>query len=68
VRAAKYPSNKWTSGVRGAGAMFAPATFNQTGREYLLSANDNVMICVQIESRKAVENVEEIAGVEGIGN
>lgn len=47
--------------------MFASAAFNQTGREYLLSANDNVMICVQIESRKAVENVEEIAAVEGIG-
>lgn len=47
--------------------MFAPAAFNQTGREYLLSANENVMICVQIESRKAVENVEEIANVDGIG-
>jgi 4-hydroxy-2-oxoheptanedioate aldolase len=47
--------------------MFAPAAFNQNGRDYLLSANDNVMICVQIESRKAVENVEEIASVDGIG-
>lgn len=47
--------------------MFAPAAFNQNGREYLLSANDNVMICVQIETRKAVENVEEIASVDGIG-
>lgn len=47
--------------------MFAPAAFNQTGRDYLLSANDNVMICVQIESRKAVENVEDIAKVDGIG-
>jgi 4-hydroxy-2-oxoheptanedioate aldolase len=46
--------------------MYAPAAFNQNGREYLLSANDNVMICVQIESRKAVENVEEIAAVDGI--
>jgi 4-hydroxy-2-oxoheptanedioate aldolase len=46
--------------------MYAPAAFNQTGRDYLLSANDNVMICVQIESRKAVENVEEIAAVDGI--
>lgn len=46
--------------------MYAPAAFNQNGREYLLSANDNVMICVQIESRKAIENVEEIAAVDGI--
>lgn len=70
VRAAKYPSKKggrWERGARGAGAMFAPATFNQTGREYLLSANENVMVCVQIESRTAVENVEAIAAVDGIG-
>lgn len=46
--------------------MYAPAAFNQNGREYLLTANDNVMVCVQIESRKAVENVEEIAAVDGI--
>jgi 2-keto-3-deoxy-L-rhamnonate aldolase RhmA len=66
VRACKYPSERWPQGVRGAGAMYAPAAFNQNGREYLLSANDNVMVCVQIESRKAVENVEEIAAVDGI--
>ncbi|KAL6248891.1 hypothetical protein RBB50_003954 [Rhinocladiella similis] len=66
VRACKYPSARWPQGTRGAGAMYAPAAFNQTGRDYLLSANDNVMICVQIESRKAVENVEEITAVDGI--
>ncbi|OHW98902.1 aldolase citrate lyase family protein [Colletotrichum incanum] len=66
VRACKYPSSRWPKGLRGAGAMYAPAAFNQTGREYLLSANDNVMVCVQIESRKAVENVEDIAAVDGI--
>jgi 4-hydroxy-2-oxoheptanedioate aldolase len=46
--------------------MFAPTAFNQSGRDYLLSANDNVMVCVQIESRLAVENIEEIAAVDGI--
>lgn len=46
--------------------MFAHSAFNQTSREYLLSANDNVMVCVQIESQKAVDNVEDIAAVEGI--
>lgn len=46
--------------------MFAHSAFNQTGREYLLSANDNVMVCVQIESQKAVDNVEEIAAVDGV--
>ncbi|KAJ3527948.1 hypothetical protein NM208_g10452 [Fusarium decemcellulare] len=66
VRAAKYPSSDWPTGIRGAGAMFAPMAFNQNGREYLLNANQNLMICVQIETRKAVENVEEIANVQGI--
>lgn len=67
VRAVKYPSDRWPRGVRGAGAMFAPAAFNQNGRDYLLRANDNITICVQIESRTAVENVEEIVKVDGIG-
>ncbi|KAH6685484.1 Pyruvate/Phosphoenolpyruvate kinase-like domain-containing protein [Plectosphaerella plurivora] len=53
-------------GVRGAGAIYAPAAFNQNGREYLLSANDNVIIYVQIESRKAVKNVKEITTIDGI--
>jgi 4-hydroxy-2-oxoheptanedioate aldolase len=66
VRACKYPSARWPEGCRGAGAMFASAAFGQTGREYLLSANDNVKVCVQIESRKAVENIEAIANVDGI--
>ncbi|KAF7540675.1 hypothetical protein G7054_g1157 [Neopestalotiopsis clavispora] len=66
VKACKYPSNRWAQGVRGVGAMFAHAAFNQTMGQYTLSANDNVMICVQIESRKALENVEEIANVDGI--
>ena len=52
--------------MRGAGAMFAPAAFNQSGREYLTHANDNVMIIVQIESRTAVENCAAIAAVPGI--
>lgn len=46
--------------------MFASAAFGQTGREYLLSANDNVKVCVQIESRKALENIEAIANVDGV--
>lgn len=46
--------------------MFAPAAFNQSGREYLTHANDNVLIIVQIESRMAVENCAAIAAVPGI--
>ncbi|KAL5591871.1 hypothetical protein FOVSG1_010760 [Fusarium oxysporum f. sp. vasinfectum] len=66
VESAKYPSKSYPNGFRGTGAMFAPAAFNLTGREYFLNANSNVMIFVQIESRKGVENVEEIAKVDGI--
>lgn len=46
--------------------MCAQTAFNQTPREYLLSANDNVMVCVQIETRRAVENIDAIAAVDGI--
>lgn len=46
--------------------MFAPPKFLQTDREYFLKANDNIMVCVQIESRKAVENIEQIAAIDGI--
>ncbi|KAI9148823.1 2-keto-3-deoxy-L-rhamnonate aldolase [Paramyrothecium foliicola] len=66
VRASKYPSKEWPQGRRGAGAMFAPGVFDQNGRDYLLTANENVVICVQIETRLALENVEEIAKVDGI--
>ncbi|KAI1023742.1 hypothetical protein LB504_005236 [Fusarium proliferatum] len=66
VESAKYPSKRYPNGFRGTGAMFAPAAFNLTGRDYLLNANSNVMVFVQIESSKGVENVEEIAKVDGI--
>ncbi|PYH63716.1 HpcH/HpaI aldolase family protein [Aspergillus vadensis CBS 113365] len=66
VRGCKYPSSQWPQGLRGAGAMFAPAAFNQSSREYLTHAHDNVLIIVQIESRMAVENCAAIAAVPGI--
>jgi 4-hydroxy-2-oxoheptanedioate aldolase len=63
----KYPSKEWPNGIRGAGAMFAPAYFQQNSQDYLRHANDNIVVIVQIESRKAVENCEEIAKTSGIG-
>lgn len=47
--------------------MFAPSAFGLNGRHYLETANDKTTIIVQIESRKAVENCEDIASVDGIG-
>lgn len=35
-------------------------------KEYLENANDNIALCVQIESVKGVENIEEIVAVEGV--
>jgi len=67
VNGMKYPSSNWPNGIRGAGAMFAPANFKQNGQDYLRHANDNILVIVQIESRKAVENCEEIAKTAGIG-
>jgi len=67
VNGMKYPSKEWPNGIRGAGAMFAPAYFQQNGHDYLRHANDNIVVIVQIESRKAVENCEEIAKTPGIG-
>lgn len=47
--------------------MFAPACFGQNGQEYLRTANDNVILIVQMESRKAIDNCEEIAAIDGVG-
>lgn len=35
--------------------------------EYLRTANDHVLVVVQIETKEGVENVEKIAAVDGIG-
>jgi 4-hydroxy-2-oxoheptanedioate aldolase len=55
------------SGIRGVGSPFAPAAFGQTPREYTATANDNILIAVQIESVEGLNNCEEIAKVDGIG-
>ncbi|EXJ79530.1 hypothetical protein A1O3_07809 [Capronia epimyces CBS 606.96] len=67
ANACRYPNaQNGGEGFRGAGAMFAPAYFQQDGRAYIQHANENITVIVQIETKKAVENVEEIAAVEGI--
>ena len=55
------------SGVRGVGSPFAPAVFGQTRAEYTATANDNILVAVQIESAVGLENCEEIARVDGVG-
>ncbi|KAL3461365.1 Phosphoenolpyruvate/pyruvate domain-containing protein [Aspergillus heterothallicus] len=62
VSGCRYPP----AGTRGAGAMFAHSAFNMSSREYLTTANERVVVIVQIESQTAVENCEEIAAVDGV--
>ena len=46
--------------------MFAPHCFRGLpAGQYDERANNDLLVAVQIESRSAVENVEEIAQVEG---
>ncbi|KAJ5181297.1 Pyruvate/Phosphoenolpyruvate kinase [Penicillium cf. griseofulvum] len=59
----KYPP----VGVRGYGPMFTPHSFpGLKPAEYDEKTHDEVMVIVQIESRPGVENVEEIAKVDGL--
>ncbi len=58
VRACKYPPK----GLRGSG----PRRAGLFDPDYLKTANDEIMVIVQIETRTAVENVEEILAVDGI--
>lgn len=62
VQYSKYPPR----GTRGYGPMFSAHSFGLQEKEYPAGADDNLLVIVQIESRKAVENVEEIAAVDGI--
>src|SRR5450631_940417 len=59
----KYPP----TGTRSIGGTFAPYSFGTTDRSsYLATANDEVMVLVQIESAQGLQNVDEILSVPGI--
>lgn len=62
VRAMRYPPE----GVRGVGAAVARASAYNRIPDYLATANDQVCLLVQAESRAAIEAIEEIAAVEGV--
>lgn len=61
VAACKYPPQ----GIRGVAPRRA-AAYGAEMLEYLTQANERILIVVQIEHIKAVENIEEILKVEGI--
>ena len=64
VISAKFPPQ----GQRGFGSPFAPSRFDPapTMTEYLQQANDSLLTMVQIETREALDVVEDIAAVPGI--
>ncbi|MBD9374471.1 HpcH/HpaI aldolase/citrate lyase family protein [Rhizobium sp. ARZ01] len=62
VRAVRYPP----AGIRGVGAGLGRASdFNRTP-EYLTTANDEICLIVQIESRAALAALDEIAAIDGV--
>ncbi|MBN2239452.1 MAG: hypothetical protein JW712_06745 [Dehalococcoidales bacterium] len=58
VRACKYPP----IGLRG----YGPRRAKMLDPDYMTTANDEVMVIVQIETREAVKNVDDILAIEGI--
>lgn len=54
------------NGLRGVAQSTRAAQFGLNFADYLAEADDNVLTIVQIETPEAVENVEEIAAVEGV--
>ncbi|TFK63299.1 Phosphoenolpyruvate/pyruvate domain-containing protein [Pluteus cervinus] len=53
-------------GRRGFGSPFAHGNWGVTVQDYLKTANESVLVMIQIETKEAVENVEQIAAVDGI--
>lgn len=64
VQASKFPP--W--GKRGFGSPYSAKQFGRTisSADYLEQANESVLTMVQIETKEALEAVDEIAAVEGI--
>lgn len=62
VRAVRYPPH----GVRGVGAALARASHFNRIKDYLSTANEQVCLIVQVESRTGLAAIEEIGAVDGV--
>lgn len=62
VGATRYPPE----GTRGVGAAAARAARWGERRDYLQTANDDVCLLIQVETRTALQNLERICAVEGV--
>jgi 4-hydroxy-2-oxoheptanedioate aldolase len=62
VAATRYP----TAGIRGVGGALARASRWNAVPDYLHKANAEICVVVQVESVKAIKNLDAIAAVEGV--
>ena len=62
VRAAKYPPQ----GIRGVGAGLGRATNYSRVDNYLTTANDEICMILQIESRRGIANLDAITTLDGV--
>lgn len=62
VKAMQYPPE----GIRGVAKSNRGSGFGVNFNEYFAKANDNLLTVVQIETREAVKNADEIAAVDGV--
>jgi len=53
-------------GRRGFGSPFTEGVWGMNAQEYIKAANEQITVMSQIETREGVDNVEEIAAVDGI--
>ena len=58
VKACRYPPE----GIRGCG----PRRFELVDPDYFTTANKEILVAVQVETAKAIENLEQILSVEGV--
>jgi 4-hydroxy-2-oxoheptanedioate aldolase len=62
ARAMRYPPD----GVRGVAKLNRACGFGQDFDDYLARANEELLTVVQIETREALDNVADIAAVDGV--
>lgn len=62
VRSTHYPP----AGIRGVGSALARASRWNRIPDYLSRANDEICVLVQVETHEALQNLPEIAAVEGV--
>ncbi len=62
VRAVRYPPD----GARGLAASMVRASNYNAIPDYAVTANDEICLIVQVESARAIENIDAIAAVDGV--